>query len=82
MNDDCKRPWRTALIALIVVPFIYVLSIGPVAKLHSKGMLSSALERVAWDFYSPLGYIVGKNAAMGNFYLWYCCTIWRIPKPN
>lgn len=73
MNEDGKRPWRTALIALALVALLYVLSVGPAAKLNKMGIVSGKCAM----FYRPLSKLVDRSPAADRFFTWYIGRLWR-----
>lgn len=54
-NEESSKHGRTTWLALVVlVPFVYVLSVGPVIKILSSTGHPAASERFIETFYYPL----------------------------
>lgn len=52
-SEGPKSPWVSWLVWAILVPVLYVLSIGPANRLHSRGIWKKPIEAV----YEPLSYL-------------------------
>jgi hypothetical protein len=60
--------------ALALLPFLYVLSIGPAAKLEDAGVLPESLVAAV---YSPVGLIADHSKGFGKLMLWYLHDVWH-----
>ena len=56
------------LVMLFILPFAYVLSIGPVNWLVTNDYVDS--DRVRW-FYLPLIHLAENSDAVGQVFVWY-----------
>ena len=58
---------------VLIAPLVYVLSVGPVAKLNKLGIVpnSSAF------LYKPLRMLVDRYPPADRFFTWYIGTLWR-----
>ena len=64
MDDKRSTPWLAiVLIVLVLLPVLYLLSLGPVVGLVDRGYLPQ--EPVAW-IYLPLEYFVENGGAVGQ----------------
>ena len=68
--------WIGAL--LIVLPIIYILSMGPATKLVDFHVITIS----AWKtFYSPLAPVCSRCEPFRDFLMWYIFDVWRNPYP-
>ena len=51
-----------AMLVLLLLPLLYVLSIGPVVWLHGRGMMSPAITNAAETIYEPLDWAAQRSA--------------------
>src|SRR5215831_18035266 len=66
---------------LFIAPVIYVLSIGPVAKLGHAVNLNQkapAIERVLETIYIPVMWCAGQSRPSRNALDWYLFSFWKI----
>jgi hypothetical protein len=84
MSDNPKRGHSviSTVGAVFLLVALFVLSLGPVAKLYSKKLIPPSAEAAIESVYAPLIYLVSHSPSAGRLYLWYLCTVWRIPKPT
>ena len=61
---------------LIIIPLLYVLSVGPVAKL-AEVLRSRRLQGMATVVYSPLRLVYFNSSAARHFFDWYL-GIWGV----
>jgi hypothetical protein len=57
--------------ALIALPVLYVLSIGPMLWLSEKGFLKGATYKTFDKWYGPLGWLNDKLPGFGRALNWY-----------
>jgi hypothetical protein len=72
------------LLYMVTGLFLYVLSIGPVAKLCAACDIPGKhphLEAVLENIYSPLSIAAAHSPPAGRFLVWYMNKIWRLPMP-
>jgi hypothetical protein len=70
--------WLVGGAALLVV---YILSVGPAAKMDAKLHRSGKhprTERVMEVVYSPLAFLAERCPPAGRFLAWYLRDVWRI----
>ena len=65
--------WSAA--ALVLLPVLYVLSIGPIVKLESSGFESDWFWYAAEVFYAPVNWLADQNALFRDW-LTYYADIW------
>jgi hypothetical protein len=74
MTDQPKD--RKGLLKLVAYPFsllvLYVLSIGPAAKMERANILPTRLMSV----YKPLGFIARHSKTADKFFDWYIFELW------
>jgi hypothetical protein len=72
---EAVRRWATIAGVLVMVPVVYVLSIGPVAcwcrMREDAGNLSDERIESLESFYSPLLLVLDHNGPIGNTLNWY-----------
>jgi hypothetical protein len=69
---------RSAVALLAMSPVLYVLSIGPVAGLHTRHLLSDSAKDATERFYYPIEWI-GENGPepVGQVLMWYSQLWWN-----
>jgi hypothetical protein len=69
MTDTRSTPWLAiVLIVLVVLPALYVLSVGPVAWLYLKGHVSLDVFNLV---YMPLNFAAAHCQPIGDGLVWY-----------
>jgi len=76
-SDETKlwRSIRRGVVAIVVLPVLYVLSIGPMMKLGMKGICFPGEEQ----FYRPLVSAMVHSPRFERVMRWYVCDVWRVP---
>src|SRR6266850_4333283 len=62
----------------LVIIVLYVLSLGPVLKVHPGAAISS---RSFKFFYKPIFALCGYFPAVSRLFDWYVHDVWRAPRP-
>ena len=68
------------IIAIILLPTLYVFSIGPVIGLVCRGMLPASIMPVAMTVYAPVGWLSSKCPPFEHFLGWYM-MLWGFEMP-
>jgi hypothetical protein len=68
------------VVVLVVLPILYVLSIGPVVCLVSNGAIAPSLKPAIDTVYSPLEWTVNNVPLVGTAIVWYA-ELWRTAPP-
>jgi hypothetical protein len=75
-----RRSGGTSLLWLLALPVLYVLSIGPVAKLNDAVNFPRnypALGRALETIYTPLTWCATHSPAFARFIIWYA-GVWHV----
>lgn len=60
---------------MVIVPFVYLLSLGPAVKLQAAGILP---EKLTIAMYAPLVPLC-RTETFTRAVLWYLAYVWRVP---
>jgi len=76
-SDETKlwRWVRRGVVAIVVLPVLYALSIGPMMKLGMKGIRVCGEEQ----FYRPLVSAMVYSPRFERVMRWYVCDVWHVP---
>ena len=74
LPSSCKIKFLAVAIPCLLV--LYVLSIGPVAKLQDCGIVGERADKVLNVVYAPLG-VFAKRPGMEPFLRWYIFHVWN-----
>jgi hypothetical protein len=81
MNTDkhglfIRRLRRRIAIGLLCFPIVYVLSIGPIAKLDDSGLIGERANNILCVLYAPLKPL-GAIPGMRQIFNWYLFRVWN-----
>jgi len=62
---------------VLAVVCVYVLSVGPVAKLNQGRLVRGEVKAVV-KFYTPLMWVVSRSPVLGAALDWYLIKVWRM----
>jgi hypothetical protein len=62
-------------VVLLLLPMLYVLSIGPAVWLLDRGAIS---KKLLYTAYAPVDWLVHQNETFGDAMEWYC-GLWAEP---
>jgi hypothetical protein len=77
--SEPRRGGGTWLLWLLVLPVLYVLSIGPAARYFFLGSFTPS-PRALHAFYSPLNFLYRKSSTVRHSMDWYI-NLWVAPRP-
>lgn len=60
-DERTRRGWGVWIAGLVLLPLLYVLSIGPAAWLLDHGYMSEPVEEALTVFYTPLVLVYDSN---------------------
>ena len=69
-----KLKWITVCIPLFLL--VYVLSIGPIAKLEDSGMIGERADKILQVVYAPLQ-LLGPIPGVRQVFNWYIFHVWN-----
>jgi hypothetical protein len=72
-------PWYVWV--CVSLPFVYVLSIGPVAKLYDLGYIRGARYAAVERIYAPLDWAANNCTPFAHFLIWYL-RVWGVRSPG
>ncbi len=72
-HEEGRRGGLSVVLWVLVVIVIYVLSVGPAAKLHDEGVIPDSASVV----YSPLIFLSEHSTAADAFFRWYVRDVWK-----
>ena len=74
VRSDSRKMVKWTIAVAVMVPVLYVLSTGPVARLaQAAGMEMHWL----WTFYAPLRWLASHCPAFESFMRWYLMDVWQ-----
>jgi len=71
-----RRLRRRITISLLCFPIVYVLSVGPMAKLEDTGIIGKRTDRILNIFYTPL-MALAVVPGVEEFFGWYIFHVWE-----
>jgi hypothetical protein len=86
MDDKATKRGGGAAVALVLVvvlvllPMLYVLSVGPVARLADNGLIDQNWNTVLGVIYWPLDWTADNVPVVGPAIIWYVES-WQPPQP-
>jgi hypothetical protein len=69
---ETRRGGLSIFLWVLAVIVLYVLSVGPAARLHDEGSLPDSTSML----YSPLIFLTEHSAAADRFFRWYVRDVW------
>ena len=74
-RSDVRKATSLIGAVLLALPIIYVLSVGPAAKLAQYHVISPS---AVVSFYAPLEWLARQSQPLGNLMRWYVLDVWRV----
>ena len=71
-QEGRRGPTLVVLWGMLVVA-LYVLSVGPAARLHDEGLIPDSASVI----YSPLIFLSNHFAPADRFFQWYVADVWK-----
>lgn len=71
-----SRKIKLLAIGIPCLLVLYVLSIGPIAKLDDQGMIGESADKILGVIYAPLGILVAIPG-LKQVYGWYVFEVWN-----
>jgi hypothetical protein len=74
-DERRKGGWWGVALALAILPVLYVLGLGPAARLVNRGAVGSPAAEAIATFYTPLDWLA-ETPSLGEPLRWYV-SLWQ-----